>query len=96
MTSNACRESTQVEISLIKKEKNANIIIDDNGAGIKKEDYSSVFKAFYRIENSRNLSTGGLGLGLTIARDIARSHGGEIKLEKSPLGGLRAILSIPI
>ena len=96
LTSNACRESTQVEISLIKKEKNANIIIDDNGAGIKKEDYSSVFKAFYRIESSRNLSTGGLGLGLTIARDIARSHGGEIKLEKSPLGGLRAILSIPI
>ena len=96
LTSNACRESTQVEISLIKKEKNANIIIDDNGPGIKKEDYSSVFKAFYRIENSRNLSTGGLGLGLTIARDIARSHGGEIKLEKSPLGGLRAILSIPI
>jgi len=96
LTSNACRESTHVEISLIKKEKNANIIIDDDGPGIKIEDYSSVFKAFYRIESSRNLSTGGLGLGLTIARDIARSHGGEIKLKKSPLGGLRAILSIPI
>ena len=96
LTSNACRESKIVEISLIKKDKNALIIIDDNGPGIKKEDYSSVFKAFYRIENSRNLSTGGLGLGLTIARDIARSHGGEIKLDKSHLGGLKAILSIPI
>ena len=96
MTSNACRESKIVEISLIKKDKNALIIIDDNGPGIKKEDYTSVFKAFYRIENSRNLSTGGLGLGLTIARDIARSHGGEIKLDKSHLGGLKAILSIPI
>ncbi len=96
LTSNASRVSTKIEISLIKKEKNANIIIDDNGPGIDKKDYSSVFKAFYRIESSRNLSTGGLGLGLTIARDITRSHGGEIKLEKSPLGGLRAVLSIPI
>ena len=96
LTSNACRESDKIEISLFKKEKNANIVIDDNGPGISEKDYSSVFKAFYRIENSRNLSTGGLGLGLTIARDIARSHGGEIKLEKSPLGGLRAILLIPI
>ncbi len=96
LTSNACRESKNVEISLIKKEKNALIIIDDDGPGIKEKDYSSVFKAFYRIESSRNLSTGGLGLGLTIARDIARSHGGEIKLEKSNLGGLRATLSVPI
>ena len=96
LTSNASRVSTKIEISLINKEKNVNIIIDDNGPGIDKKDYSSVFKAFYRIENSRNLSTGGLGLGLTIARDITRSHGGEIKLEKSPLGGLRAVLSIPI
>jgi len=96
LTSNACRESNKIEISLIRKEKNANIIVDDNGPGINEKDYSSVFKAFYRIESSRNLSTGGLGLGLTIARDIARSHGGEIKLEKSPLGGLRAILLIPI
>ena len=96
LTSNACRESNNVEISLIKKDKNALIIIDDDGPGIKKEDYAKVFKAFYRIENSRNLSTGGTGLGLTIARDIARSHGGEIKLEKSSLGGLKAILIIPI
>ena len=96
LTSNACRESKKVEISLIRKDKNALIIVDDDGPGIKKEDYSSVFKAFYRIESSRNLSTGGLGLGLTIARDIVRSHGGEIKLEKSNLGGLRATLSVPI
>ena len=96
LTSNACRESKNVEISLIKKDKNALIIVDDDGPCIKEKDYSSVFKAFYRIESSRNLSTGGLGLGLTIARDIARSHGGEIKLEKSNLGGLRATLSVPI
>ena len=96
LTSNACRESKRVEISLIRKDKNALIIVDDDGPGIKEKDYSAVFKAFYRMESSRNLSTGGLGLGLTIARDIARSHGGEIKLEKSNLGGLRATLSVPI
>ena len=96
LTSNACRESNTVEISLLKKDKYAEVIVDDDGPGIKKEDYSNVFKAFYRTDSSRNLSTGGIGLGLTISRDIARSHGGEIKLEKSPLGGLRAILSIPI
>ena len=96
LTSNACRESNTVEISLLKKDKYAEVIVDDDGPGIKKEDYSNVFKAFYRTDSSRNLSTGGIGLGLTISRDIARSHGGEIKLEKSPLGGLRAVLSIPI
>tara|TARA_B100000131_G_scaffold95354_1_gene92346 strand:+ start:2011 stop:3327 length:1317 start_codon:yes stop_codon:yes gene_type:complete len=96
LTSNACRESNTVEISLLKKDKYAEVIVDDDGPGIKKEDYSNVFKAFYRTDGSRNLSTGGIGLGLTISRDIARSHGGEIKLEKSPLGGLRAVLSIPI
>tara|TARA_B100000686_G_scaffold305938_1_gene344892 strand:+ start:12034 stop:13350 length:1317 start_codon:yes stop_codon:yes gene_type:complete len=96
LTSNASRESKNVEITLIKKDKNALIIIDDDGPGINEKDYLNVFKAFYRTDTSRNLSTGGLGLGLTISRDIARSHGGDIKLEKSPIGGLRAILSIPI
>ncbi len=96
LTSNACRESKNVEISLIRKDKNALVIIDDDGPGIREEDYLNVFKAFYRTDDSRNPSTGGLGLGLTISRDIARSHGGDIKLEKSSLGGLRAILSIPI
>ena len=96
LSSNACREGTKVEISLLKQSSHAVIIIDDNGPGIKEENFTDVFKPFYRIETSRNLTTGGLGLGMTIARDIARSHGGDVKLNKSPLGGLRAILSIPI
>ena len=66
------------------------------GSVHKEEHYNNVFKPFYRIESSRNLSTGGLGLGMTIARDIARSNGGDVKLDKSPLGGLRVVLSIPI
>ena len=96
LASNACREGKRVEISLLKKSPHALIIIDDDGPGIKKEHYTNVFKPFYRIESSRNLSTGGLGLGMTIARDIARSNGGDVKLDKSPLGGLRVVLSIPI
>lgn len=96
LTSNACREGKNTEISLKRSSKHALIIIDDDGPGINQKDYDNVFKPFYRIEGSRNLLTGGLGLGMTIARDIARSNGGDIKLDESPLGGLRVVLSIPI
>ncbi|MGE0723879.1 MAG: ATP-binding protein, partial [Alphaproteobacteria bacterium] len=50
----------------------------------------------HRLEVSRNQSTGGVGLGLTIARDIARGHGGDIALERSPHGGLRARVTLPV
>jgi len=55
-----------------------------------------VFRAFLRLEPSRNPETGGVGLGLTIARDVARGMGGEVSLGDSPLGGLRATLTIPL
>jgi two-component system osmolarity sensor histidine kinase EnvZ len=55
-----------------------------------------MFRPFTRIEESRNQATGGVGLGLTIARDIARSHGGDVVLEDSPLGGLRARIWLPV
>ncbi len=54
-----------------------------------------MFKPFLRLEASRNQATGGVGLGLTIARDIVRGHGGDIVLEQSPLGGLRARVRLP-
>jgi two-component system osmolarity sensor histidine kinase EnvZ len=54
-----------------------------------------VFRPFFRLESSRNPETGGTGLGLAIARDIMRSHGGDLTLHDSPLGGLRAILRLP-
>jgi two-component system osmolarity sensor histidine kinase EnvZ len=72
------------------------IIIDDDGPGIPVALRSDVFKPFFRLDESRNADTGGTGLGLTIARDIARSHGGDLTLDDSPLGGLRAIVRIPI
>jgi two-component system osmolarity sensor histidine kinase EnvZ len=49
-----------------------------------------------RLDESRNIDTGGSGLGLTIARDIARSHGGDVTLAKSPLGGLRVVVRLPV
>jgi two-component system osmolarity sensor histidine kinase EnvZ len=55
-----------------------------------------VFKPFFRLDTSRNPETGGIGLGLTIARDVMRSHGGELTLGASPLGGLRALLRLPV
>ncbi len=55
-----------------------------------------VFRPFYRLDESRNQDQGNTGLGLAIARDIARSHGGDIQLGDSPLGGLRATVRIPV
>jgi two-component system osmolarity sensor histidine kinase EnvZ len=72
------------------------VTIDDDGPGIPPESYEDVFKPFFRLEQSRNPATGGIGLGLTIARDVARSHGGDVALEAAPGGGLRARIWLPI
>ena len=72
------------------------ITIDDDGPGIPEEKREEVFRAFYRLDNSRNTKTGGVGLGLTITRDIVLSHGGEIILTTSPMKGLRVLLRFPI
>ena len=72
------------------------IAIDDDGPGIDKNLREDVFKPFYRIEGSRNIDTGGVGLGMTIARDVIRVHGGDIVLENSPNGGLRVRLKVPL
>ena len=74
----------------------ARIVIDDNGPGIPQNKQQEVFKAFYRLDASRNKATGGVGLGMTITRDIVLSHGGDVSLSKSPLGGLRGTLDFPI
>jgi len=72
------------------------IVIDDDGPGIAETDREDVFKPFFRLEKSRNQHTGGVGLGLSIARDVMRALGGEIALETSPDDGLRVRLRIPI
>lgn len=55
----------------------------------------ALFRPFYRMDKSRNRATGGVGLGLTVARTIAHAHGGDVKLMNRPGGGLRAIVSLP-
>jgi len=71
------------------------ITVDDDGPGIPQDRYEDAFKAFNRLDESRNQNEKGVGLGLAIARDVARSHGGDIVLDRSPLGGLRAIVRLP-
>ena len=69
--------------------------MDDDGPGIPEDRLEYVFKPFYRLDPSRNQETGGSGLGLTIARDIARAHGGDIRLSTAPQGGLRCTVTLP-
>jgi two-component system osmolarity sensor histidine kinase EnvZ len=92
---NACRHGNRVWLTGAPNEDGIDIIVDDDGPGIAPIDRDRVFRAFVRLDPSRNPSTGGVGLGLTIARDVARGHGGDIRLETSPQGGLRARLHLP-
>jgi len=71
------------------------ITIDDDGPGIPEAQYEEAFKAFSRLDASRNQNAKGVGLGLAIARDVARGHGGDITLARSALGGLRAVVRLP-
>ena len=93
---NARRYAHRIDVSAGRRGTAFEIVIDDDGPGIPPEERDAVFKPFYRMEASRNQQTGGTGLGLTIARDIARSHGGDIRLADSPLGGLRCIVRMPL
>ncbi len=72
------------------------IEVDDDGPGIPEAERANVFRPFYRLDHARNQDEGNTGLGLAIARDIAKSHGGDITLGESSMGGLRAIISVPL
>ncbi|MFZ5780733.1 MAG: ATP-binding protein [Pseudomonadota bacterium] len=96
LVSNALRYGTRVQLNAVRGRTSVEITVDDNGPGIPPQKYEDVFRPFFRLDESRNVDTGGVGLGLTIARDIARSHGGDVALASSPLGGLRVVVRIPI
>ncbi len=93
---NAFNYGSTVAVSLESNNNKLEVTIDDDGPGIPADKREEVFKAFYRIEGSRNKETGGVGLGLSIAKDVIVSHGGKIELLDSPIGGLRVLISIPL
>lgn len=93
---NALRYGETIELSAAAGTNVVTIAIDDDGPGIAPEDRDVVFKPFHRLDTARNADSGGTGLGLSIALDIARSHGGNIRLLNSHLGGLRAEVLLPL
>ncbi len=95
LIANARRYGQHVWLSSVPVEDGVDILIDDDGPGIPLAERDRVFQPFIRLDPSRNPSTGGIGLGLTIACDVARSHGGDVRLENSPHGGLRARVHLP-
>lgn len=96
LVENAVRYGRDVRVAVTSEGGEAAIRVSDSGPGLPQEDLDRVFEPFVRGETSRNRETGGLGLGLAIARTIARSHGGDIRLRNRPEGGLEATLSVPL
>jgi two-component system osmolarity sensor histidine kinase EnvZ len=96
LVGNAQRYGKRIELSSINDGATMTVNIDDDGPGIPVERREDAFRPFYRLDESRNQNEGNSGLGLAVARDIARAHGGDITLDRSPLGGLRATVSLPL
>lgn len=96
LVSNAARFAKNVELSARIEGRHLLVIVDDDGPGIAAEKREDVFRPFFRLDGGRNQDEGNTGLGLAIALDIAQSHGGDISLTDSPLGGLRARVRIPV
>jgi two-component system osmolarity sensor histidine kinase EnvZ len=96
LIANAVRHGAAVDIRAERIDRMLDVHVDDDGPGIPAARREEVFRAFHRLEPSRNPRTGGIGLGLTVARDIARGMGGDIVLGDSPRGGLRATVRVPL
>ena len=93
---NGIKYGDKVNVELIKSSNNLFIKIEDNGPGIPEKEFDNVFKPFYKIDKGRADSKSSVGLGLSIASDIIRSHGGNIKLEKSSMNGLGVKIFLPV
>jgi two-component system osmolarity sensor histidine kinase EnvZ len=92
---NAIAYGKKADVKLTVSPDAYEIVVDDEGPGIPDADRDRVFEPFVRLETSRSSETGGSGLGLTLVKSIAESHGGSIALENHPGGGLRATLHLP-
>jgi two-component system osmolarity sensor histidine kinase EnvZ len=96
LISNAGRFGKRIAVAARSDGQHLVVTVDDDGPGIPEAEREDVFRPFVRLDAARNQDATGTGLGLSIARDVARGHGGDITLEDSPLGGLRAVVSIPV
>ena len=96
LVQNAAAHAGYVSLTARREGGRAEICVDDDGPGIPFEQREEAFKPFSRLDESRNANRTGVGLGLAIARDTIRAHGGELRLEDSPLGGLRARATLPL
>ncbi len=96
LVNNAARFAERVNVSAAKHNGALTVEVEDDGPGIPEAEHEQVFRPFYRLDHARNQDSGSTGLGLAIARDIARIHGGDIALSRSTLGGLKAVLKVPV
>ncbi len=96
LVDNALKHGRKVKVALSRDDRFAEIAVEDDGPGIPEARREEAFRPFHRLDQGRNLQSGGSGLGLAIARDIARAHGGDIVLNKSAMGGLKAAIRLPV
>ena len=96
LVDNALKYGSRVAVTLTRDERLVEIAVEDDGPGIAEDRREEAFRPFHRLDQGRNLQSGGSGLGLSIARDIARAHGGDILLNKSAMGGLKATIRLPV
>jgi len=94
LVENAVRYGSRARVGMRLEGARIAIVVDDDGPGLSKDQFERVFDPFVRLEKSRSRETGGLGLGLTLARAIARGHGGDIALANREGGGLRATMTL--
>ena len=95
LIANALRYGSHVWLAAVPVKDGIDILVDDDGPGIPAHRREDVFRPFFRLDAARSPQSGSVGLGLTIARDVALSHGGDITLEDSPQGGLRVRVHLP-
>ncbi|HKF71445.1 MAG TPA: ATP-binding protein [Stellaceae bacterium] len=96
LIANARRYGSHVWVTAVPVKDGIDVLVDDDGPGIPAHRRDDVFRPFFRLDAARSPQTGSVGLGLTIARDVALSHGGDISLEDSPQGGLRVRVHLPV
>jgi signal transduction histidine kinase len=96
LVENAIKYATPPDLELRREQRAYVVVVRDRGPGIPDKQLADVFLPYYRVEKSRNRSTGGVGLGLTVALGIVQGHGGEIELRNSPTGGLEARILLPL